>query len=254
MKWVAITLLLLNAVFLVVHLSQDEQTDKAAEKAPDLFPFSGPRLALLAEKEKLDKIKQFAEKNRQQQLAAAESARKKAQQAAAPAESRLASKPKPAPQPKSTALACYSVGPLLLSSDVKSVSQLFRQADIPVQERPEIIRKQVGYWVYVPPLPSAQQARDALSKIKEVDAQIITEGTKANAISVGVYKTEALGAEQRKILAKLGFKARLEPLFRTQPQYWLDLELMTETQMPDTLWGEISAGYPRIKQLRRKCD
>ena len=280
MKWVAITLLLLNGVFLVVHLSRSE----AEAPRVELFPFSGPRLELLAEKEKLDKAKAFAEKNRRQQLAAAAPVEEpvaeptpvpaapkleevKKPEVVAKAEPKTApqpiakpvAKPQPAPKPvsKSNAMACYSVGPFLLISDVNGVSQLFSRAQILTQERAESQRQQVGYWVYVPPMSSMQQARTALSKIKEgnvSDVLIISEGTKANAISAGVYKTEELGNERQKLLAELGYKARVEPLYRTQPQYWLDLELMNSTQIPERLWREITAGYPRIKQLRRKCE
>ena len=86
------------------------------------------------------------------------------------------------------------------------------------------------------------------------DALIISEGSKANAISLGVYKTEELGQERKKSLAGLGYQSNVEPLFRTQPQYWLDLELMKSTQVPQKLWSEVMAGYPNIKQLRRKCE
>jgi len=243
MKWVAITLLLLNGVFLAVHLNMPGQAEQVIER----FPFSGPRLELLTEKEERDKARLLAEKNRQQQLVEAEPA------SLEPAVT-VIKKPVVPAKSGSTALACYSVGPFLLSSDVKNVSQWFVQADIPIQERSELQRNKVGYWLYIPPLATLQQAQLVLKNINEVNAQIIAEGTKANAISVGVYKNEAQGTEQQKRLADKGYQVRLEPLFRTQTQYWLDLELMSATQIPEKLWHEISASYPRINQLRRKCD
>ena len=69
MKWVAITLLLLNGIFLAVQLNKQEVTEQAA--AVERFPQNAPELVLVAEKEKLDKAKQFAEKQRQQKLAQA---------------------------------------------------------------------------------------------------------------------------------------------------------------------------------------
>jgi len=280
MKWVVISLLLLNGVFLALQLNKDEQAEQGVER----FPLSGPKLVLLAEKESLDKAKQLAEKN--QSTSAITSVPKPVKKAASVAkvetearssvaepgpapkpkpELAIASAPKPAPKPvptpiakpKSAAMACYSVGPFLLISDVRGVSQLFARSAIITQERPEALRKQVGYWVYIPPKATRELAQEVLGRIKESDVSdvmIISEGTKANAISVGVYKTEALGKERQDILAQLGYEAKVEPLFRTQPQYWLDLELMKTTQLPDRLWREITAGYPKIKQLRRKCE
>lgn len=274
MKWVVISLLLLNGIFLAMQLNKEEQPEQAIER----FPFSGPKLVLLAEQEKLDKAKQFAAKHAPQVPAKQSEpvARKEVKVArlepeeAAPVKAEPTPKtaPKPAPKPtpkpvprpvvkaKSEALACYSVGPFLLLSDIKGVSELFGRSAIVAKERAEALRKQVGFWVYIPPLASIQQARDALQKIKQNkvgDAVVIAEGTKANAISAGVFKTEQLGKERKNALAQLGYEAKVESLFRTQPQYWLDLELRKTTQLPQRLWQEVTAGYPNIKQLRHKC-
>ncbi len=283
MKWVAISLLLLNGIYLAVQLNKDQETEKPVNR----FPFGGPELMLVVEKEKLDKAKQLAEKNRQKALAQARSDKRKKKPVKTVAQAPTTVKPKPAPAPKpkpasppppkpaakpapkpaspaaiasatsSNAMACYSVGPFLLISDVKGMSQLFKRADIIVRERSDTLRKQVGYWTYVPPFASLQEAKGALSLMKGngIDsALIITEGTKANAISVGVYKTEERGKEQQKVIIAIGYPAKVEPLFRTQPQYWLDLELMKSTKVPDKIWREVIAGYPDLQQLRRKCE
>jgi len=282
MKWVVISLVLLNGIFLAIQLNRDEQTEQVVER----FPFSGPKLVLLAETEKLDNAKQLAEKK--QSIPAITSAPKPVKEAVVVAKTEIEDKlpaieavpapkprskpqpviapaakpaPKPVPtpiaKPKSAAMACYSVGPFLLISDVKGVSQLFARSAINTQERPEALRKQVGYWVYIPPKATRELAQGVLSRIKDNgvgDAMIISEGTKSNAISVGVYKTEVLSKGRQDMLMQLGYEAKIEPLFRTQPQYWLDLELMKTTRLPDKLWHEITAGYPKIKQMRRKCE
>lgn len=291
MKWVAITLLLLNGLYLAIQFNQDQPPVQQVDR----FPFSGPRLTLRVEQEKFEKAKQFAEKNRQKILAQAKTAAAPKPEPAVEAPAKPAasaapvptpepvakpapapvvapkpapkpaplSAPKPAPQPiapapsKSNAVACYSVGPFLLISDVKGVGQLFNIGNIATQERAEALRKQVGYWVYVPPMASLQVAQGALHQIKEnghEDALIIAEGTKANAVSIGVFKTESLGIEHKQEIIKLGYEAKVEPLFRTQPQYWLDIELMKSTKIPDKLWREVQAGYPNIQQLRHKCE
>ncbi len=283
MKWVVISLLLLNGIFLAIQLNKQAPPEQAIE----LFPFSGPKLVTLAEKEMMDKAMRLAEKNKpkspaknlpdvkQKPTTVAKLAPEiappvtKAKAAVKPTPvskpAPVAVKPKPAPKPvpkpvvkpQSAAMACYSVGPFLLISDIKGVTQLFGRAAISTKERSEALRKQVGYWVYIPPLANLQLAKGALQQMKQndiSDAMIISEGTKANAISAGVYKTEALGKERQNSLAQLGYEAKVEPLFRTQPQYWLDLELMNATQLPDRLWREVTAGYPNIKQLRHRCE
>lgn len=249
MKWVAISLLLLNGILLALQLNKPKQTEQAVER----FPFDGPNLVLLAEKEALDKANQSAAKNTSQSDVSIITAQPTTAAKVAPTPSPV---PKSVVNSKSTAMACYSVGPFLLISDIKNVSQLFRRSAIITRERSEALRKQIGYWLYITPMASPQLAREALRQMQESDvsdAMIISEGSKANAISVGVYKTRNLARERQNLLAQLGYEAKVEPLFRTQPQYWLDLELMDLTQLPDRLWQEATADYPKIKQLRRKC-
>ena len=194
MKWVVISLLLLNGIFLAIQLNKEGQTEQAVER----FPFSGPKLVLLAEKESLDKAKQFAEKNKIDSLANSAAkpvnkavtvakVEKQAQPVSEPTpaakqrpkpEPRIVSTPKPAAKPKpvpkpiakskSAAMACYSIGPFLLISDVKGVSQLFGRSAIVSRERSEALRKQVGYWLYIPPMASLQLARETLHRSMRV--------------------------------------------------------------------------------------
>ncbi len=250
MKWVAITLLLLNGVFLAIQLNKQEKAVSVIER----FPFSGPLLKRVSEQQARDNVTQFADKNRPPQPVQAPAAKQ-----ASPSEPAIPPFPQPVPaaRPTSNAMACYRVGPFLLIGDLRSVLQLLESGDIVVQERSETLRKQAGYWVYIPPLDSLQQAREALRQMEDngvSDVLIISEGSKANAISTGVYKTEELGRERRESLGELGFQAKIEPLFRSQSQYWLELELMKSTQIPEKLWREVTAGYPNIQQLRRKCE
>lgn len=250
MKWVAITLLLLNGIFLAIQLNKQGKAVSVVER----FPFNGPPLVLVSEQQAQDKAIQPAEKNRPQQPLRAPAVKQ-----APPPEPAAPSFLSPAPvaKPGSNAIACYRVGPFLLVSDLRGVSRLFESGDIVLRERAEALRKQAGYWVYIPPLDSLQQAREALRRMKDngvSDVLIISEGSKANAISTGVYETEELGRERRESLGELGFQAKIEPLFRTQSQYWLELGLMKSTQIPAKLWREVSAGYPNIQQLRYKCE
>jgi len=254
MKWVALTLLLLNGVFLVVQLNKEQAPPATVER----HPISGQRLMLVSEQQQLEKAKAFAEKNRRKQLAKAKAkAKAKAQTPPPTSGTKAPTLTAEAPASRSGARACYRVGPLLLIGDLRSVASQFRSKDITVRERSEVIHKQAGYWVYIPPLETQVQARDILYRIKEhdiKDAFIISEGSKANAISIGIYKTKELGEEQRSSLDKLGFSARVEPLYRSQAQYWLDLKLQRSTQIPAGVWAKVSASYPNVEQLRRKCE
>jgi hypothetical protein len=255
MKWIAITLLLFNSVLLVMKFTGTEAPRESFVR----FPFPGPHLMLVSENEKLAKAKALAEEKKQRQSLEAKAAQETASPKVAPAEKSEAAKPasRPVEVARPAALACYSVGPFLLISDVSTVSQRFDRAGISAQQRADTERKQVGYWLYIPAMASAPQARAALRTLKDngvSGALLIAEGSRANSISIGVYKTRELAGERQKTISGMGFGARVEPLFRTKPQYWLDIELANKTRLPDKTWREVTAGYPHVQQLRRKCE
>ena len=160
--------------------------------------------------------------------------------------------------PHPPAIACYSVGPFSLVNDISSTAKIFEGDNtIATQQRAAAERNQIGYWVYIPPQESLQAARMVLRDLqdKEVrDALIIAEGTKANAISAGIYNVEENAQERRDSIIALGYQAELEPLYRTQPQYWLDVELMESQAIPAKLWQKVSRRFPNITQTPRPCE
>jgi hypothetical protein len=152
--------------------------------------------------------------------------------------------------------ACYAVGPFLLVTDVSRAARSFEKAGIEAQQRAAAERKQVGFWVYIPPLESLSDARNALRtlKNKEVyDALLIAEGAKANSISAGVYHSRALADERKNKIEAMGFVVAIDPLYRTQPQYWLDLEIKKGGAIPEKLWGQVSSDFPSVSQKQNDC-
>lgn len=280
MKWVMLFLLLANGVYLAVQLSSEPPAEESVQR----FPFKGKELLLLSEKEKLDEAKAFAEANRDKRLQAlkveqaakaktAKAAKPKPEPkpkpapAAKPAPKVAAAPPKPAPKPipkpapsqvaTPSVKACYAVGPFLLMSDAAAAAQVFERSQIFAAQRSKAQRKQVGYWVYIPAMASAEIANSALRKIQDsglLEAQVISEGTKANALSIGVYQSSSQADARRRMIDDLGYPAEVEPLYRTQPQYWLDVELIDSTKLSSKVWNEVSSGRPNIRQERRKCN
>lgn len=160
----------------------------------------------------------------------------------------------PNPQPR----ACYSIGPFLLVNDVNNTAKLFEGVDgMSTQQRAAAERSQAGYWAYVPPLDTLQAARAVLRDLQDRGIReilIISEGARANAISAGVYTTEAQAQERRDAIHAFGYTAEIEPLYRTQPQYWLDVDVMKSQMIPVKLWQKISKKFPNITQAQRPCE
>ncbi len=157
----------------------------------------------------------------------------------------------------SNAKACFTLGPFALINDVSDASHMFDKVSISNQQRAGSERKQAGLWVYIPPLESMQAARAVLRDLQNKgvrDALIISEGKNANAISAGVYYVEMHAERRRDVIRKYGYYAKIEELTRTQPQYWLDVELKNSTQIPQNLWWRVSKKYSNISQTKRACE
>lgn len=159
---------------------------------------------------------------------------------------------------RATPRACYSIGPFLIVNDVSNIAKIFEEVDgIATQQRAASERNRPDYWVFIPPLESLQAARSVVRDLQQRqirDVLIISEGVKANAISAGVYNTEAQAQTRRDSIRALGYQAEIDPLYRTQPQYWLDIELMKAQTIPVKLWRKVTKSFPAITKSERPCE
>ena len=155
------------------------------------------------------------------------------------------------------AKACFTVGPFSIVSDVSLAASLFEGDEITTQQRAAASRRRAGFWVYIPPQGSLQAAREVLRYLQSnnvEDALIIAEGSKENSISVGVYANSDKAELRQKAISELGYIVEIEPLYRTQPQYWLDLELWKETIIPPRIWANMVRKFPSITAEKRNCQ
>lgn len=155
------------------------------------------------------------------------------------------------------ALACYSLGPFASSADAGRAVAAVEKAGLTVQQRAGTERKQVGYWVYVAPQKSLADARNVLRDLKEReigDAIIIAEGEKENAVSVGVFPIQAQADERRARVEAAGYRVIVDPLYRTQPQYWLDIEFAPGEAAMEAAWAQVRRDFAEVGSQGRKCD
>ena len=159
--------------------------------------------------------------------------------------------------PHEIAKACFTVGPFSMVSDVSQAASLFDGKEITTQQRAAAARRRAGYWVYIPPQGSLQGAREVLRYLQSKgveDALIIAGGSKENSISVGVFSNPDKADRRQKSIARLGYDVEVEPLYRTQPQYWLDLELWKGRAIPAEIWANMERKFPSVSAEKRSCQ
>jgi len=81
-----------------------------------------------------------------------------------------------------------------------------------------------GWWVYVPALPSRDEARAVGERIKAAgitDWYVMGEGDQANSIALGRYGSETAARRREAEIRVKGFAAQAAPLGDRAPQWWL---------------------------------
>jgi len=90
----------------------------------------------------------------------------------------------------------------------------------------EAERRVTGYWVYLPPFPDREAAREAVRRLAEGgvhDVQVLG-GRRANAVSLGLFRNRALAERRRAQAAALGYEPVIEPRVRqAADRWWVEL-------------------------------
>ncbi len=251
MRWIVITLLVVNVAYFIWQQSfMGERTPSASSVSSSKTPL---RLAS-------EVVPSAPNPPEPEAPAPPESVELVAEAVVGAVPEASVATPEPAkvePEPVSVKV-CYSVGPISVMSDVSSLSKMFEKVEgVETQQRAAAERSQAGYWVFVPPFDTLSAARAVLRDLQNRtirDVLVISEGAKANAISAGVYNVESQAAERRDSIRAYGYKAEIETLFRTQPQYWLDVELTNQQTIPADLWRQVVKRFPGTKRIKRTCE
>lgn len=91
-----------------------------------------------------------------------------------------------------------------------------------------------NYWVHLPRFSSrkAAFARNQELKRQKIDSFLVTKGERANAISLGIFSTEARAKRLQAILRKKGVDAKIKPNMTINPQYWLEVHGIPKGEWP----------------------
>jgi hypothetical protein len=118
---------------------------------------------------------------------------------------------------------CWAVGPYLIELDAKNMHARMLALDISayIENKAVVVKKE--FWVYLEPLANKKMALRKLKELQRrgVDSFVITEGELANGISLGLFaKKESVD----RILTKLAKKKlipKVKPLERKRNQHWV---------------------------------
>jgi len=157
------------------------------------------------------------------------------------------------PEPVSVApeRVCQTVGPLLNTDDVTSISEKLSPHGFQLNVRDGKVREPAGYWVYMPAMPAGK----ARSIVADLDAQGMKDyfiGRK-NHISLGIFSTEKKARKRLNRVKELGYDAELGQRYRSRAVYWLDVGDGELPLLDSQIWEEIRVQHTDIRVQQLSC-
>jgi hypothetical protein len=274
MKWLFILLLMINVVYLGWEMDRDVKLDHSNVASAIRIPLGTQRLALLSELEKLpetrSRIKLDTELsmenfNSEPVLPVALNPNTEKMLESLMAESSIM-------QETQTTIAaenetdgysayslpavtiCYTYGPIPNLKESRLFSEWLNERGILYNERQTDERGRQLFWVYLAPRESRESAEAALKDLKlkgVTDMRLIREGDLSNAISLGLFSSQAsINRRLNEIKAK-GYQSVVIPYSGGNKIHWFDVSVVKDSDYVNDLF----TGFPaRFNALPVDCN
>ena len=186
MRWIFLTLLLLNSLFAAIEWSSKADKREILDK-PYQVVDGGERLTLLRGEAALHGVDVVSD-NRSEV-------------------DRL----------------CLLLGPLEVEEKASRLLEIFKVADVKVELVTQTLAKAPNYWVYLSPFDSRKAALNKLKKLQsaKVDSYLITQGELANGISLGVFENIDSARRMAERRRNQGYDVKVTELGKKDFEYWV---------------------------------
>jgi len=144
---------------------------------------------------------------------------------------------------------CRTFGPFPTQADTRAAMNVLTPLTKRIRMREERATQTRGYWVYLPAMPSREQAlvaARALSAKGVRDYYVVTAGDQQNTISLGLFRDQGNAERRRAEIAALGLEPKVNARTEDLPLYWLDFAL-AGTEPVDLARQVPNAGEARIQ-------
>jgi cell division septation protein DedD len=132
------------------------------------------------------------------------------------------------------ATRCTSVGPFRELSQAATAAAALRSAGYQPLQRVAEGDIWIGYWVYIPAIPSEAEANGVLAKVRAdgiTDSYVIPNSDSGNLVSLGVFSEISGVSRRRDQVRALGFEPQVVDRTRRATVYWVDVTLTTDQSL-----------------------
>lgn len=150
---------------------------------------------------------------------------------------------------------CLRLGPFKGLVEARDGQSVLEALDVPAVLR--AIDQPTGIEDYRVLIPPAKTPQDAFRRLRElqarkIDSYVITEGTNANGISLGVFSSRGAAQNARIALETRGYDTVIIPMPRYFREYWLYSDDAPE--IGADVWNRIRDGVPTVSVSFTECD
>jgi len=149
---------------------------------------------------------------------------------------------------------CFTYGPFPDGRQKDELLAWFEQRRVAVRQRLESDQDHALFWVYLSPGDSRDSAMAALEDLKRkgvTDYRLIERGDMQNAISLGLFSTQASVNRRLNELKDKGYQPIVVPHRDTRVVYWVDVKLSATDDVLDAMIRDYPA---RFNSVPVRCE
>jgi hypothetical protein len=224
-KWVILSLVLINAAFLGWQLSRDQEVVVGVEAVPETTTAAMVNRLLLVSEVESGVLRQRRNLP-SSKPASAPPPPPPTQIPESDKETASVSLEEVLAMPPDSDRECYTLGPLENEDDISALSAWFNAQGSQATLRDDERREVVSTWVFMGPMESREAADARVQDMQAAsidDIYVIPRGDMANAISLGLYSQNDTLQRRVSQLEARGFTPSVLPRYRTVTASWFDV-------------------------------
>ncbi len=150
---------------------------------------------------------------------------------------------------------CWELGPVIEESIIRRLAGELSNFGMSIATRHTGLMAQAGYWVYIPPLASAEDiaAKKLELKAKAIDNFVFRDGLLKNGISLGYFNSYENADIRLSELTSIGIEAKLESSENIASSFWAVLPVEALESLSREFWLEMAKLNPKLKVKAVAC-
>ena len=258
MRWIFASLIAINIVTFVWGLVGGDDAGATPQVVSSGDPYRQyPKLALLSELDEQSAVEKSPNEDSSPDVVASEpsptaviTSDSEAAVAALPKKQAAAAIPTREGRP-----LCELVGAFDNDKIAEDFVERLRAIEVASEVKDLELPAGPGYWVYLTPLPTRQEALRTLGELqsKRIDSYVIPKGDLANGISLGMFSKKALSDARVKEMESIGLSPKVDEIERSYREIWVMLAPGEGSKMSSLTWQRAMEGINGLERRQNYC-